>query len=282
MAEPVIRENAEEAARTGSPMETPLAAAFRTPRWVWAWTLPLVLLLMLYLSRRILGPFIIAAVLAYIFSLVIDQIQERLRWPRWVIVTGLYVLVLGLIGVGLYFGAEALYRQTREFILGGPEIVERGLTQVLGGNRYTFGGQVVDAHFIAQQVSAGIAAAFGGGGDALHFVGEVVVRLLDTVLVIIVSFYLMLDGKRMATYFLKFVPSESRARTGYIAGRIHTVLGAYLRGQLLLIGLMSLVSFVVLQFIFQVPYALPLGILTGFLEILPLVGPAMAAALASG
>jgi predicted PurR-regulated permease PerM len=45
---------------------------------------------------------------------------------------------------------------------------------------------------------------------------------------------------------------------------------------------MSLVSFLILQFVFQVPYALPLGILTGFLEILPLLGPAIAAVLAAG
>ena len=80
---------------------------------------------------------------------------------------------------------------------------------------------------------------------------------------------------------LKFVPAQSRERTGYVAGRIHIVLGAYLRGQLLLIGLMSLVSFLVLQFIFNVPYALPLGIVTGLLEIIPLVGPVIAGALAA-
>ena len=66
-----------------------------------------------------------------------------------------------------------------------------------------------------------------------------------------------------------------------MAGRIHVTLGAYLRGQLLLILLMSLVSFLLLQFVFQVPYALPLGILTGFLEILPLLGPAIAAGVAA-
>jgi predicted PurR-regulated permease PerM len=45
---------------------------------------------------------------------------------------------------------------------------------------------------------------------------------------------------------------------------------------------MSVVSFIVLQFVFNVPYAIPLAILTGFLEILPLIGPAIATVLAAG
>jgi predicted PurR-regulated permease PerM len=244
--------------------------------------LPLVIILLLYMARRILGPFIIAWVIAYIFSMVIDNFQERLRWPRALIVALLYVLVLGALGIGLYFGAETLFRQTREFIAGGPNILERGLQQILGGAHYEFGGQVLDAHTIAQQVNVGLSAYFGNGGGALHFAGILVEVILDTLLVIIVSFYLLLSWRQIGSYLLKFVPEGSRARTGYVLGRIHVALGAYLRGQLLLIVIMSAVSFLVLQFIFQVPYALPLGIMTGFLEILPLIGPAIAAVIAAG
>src|SRR5947209_17838412 len=72
----------------------------RTPRWVLSWLLPLLAILVLYLSRQILGPFIIAAVIAYIFSIVVDTLQDRLHWPRLLIVALLYLLVLGAIGIG--------------------------------------------------------------------------------------------------------------------------------------------------------------------------------------
>ncbi|MBF6614384.1 MAG: AI-2E family transporter [Chloroflexi bacterium] len=290
MPESEVDQDAEEARRIGPPVSTqeqtpaPGGQARRTPRWVWAWTLPLVLVIFLYLARGILGPFVIAAVLAYIFSMVVDQIQERLKWPRALIVTLMYLVALGAIGLGLYFSAEALYQQTRDFVARGPNIIEQALRQFIGNNSYSFGGDTFDARTIAQKVTTALSTYFGngGGGDALHLAQIVVGRLLDTLLVIIVSFYFLLSGKQIGSYFLKFVPADSRARTGYVAGRIHTVLGAYLRGQLLLIVLMSAVSFLVLQFVFKVPYALPIGIITGFLEILPLIGPAMAAVLASG
>ncbi len=267
--------------------QTPAQVAARTPRWVWAWTLPLVLLIFLYLARGILGPFVIAGVLAYIFSKIVDIVQERLKWPRWTIVVVSYLLILGAAGTGLYFGAEALYAQTRDFINQGPDTVERGLKQIMGNSSFNFGGETLDAHALADRLNVAIKSYFGGGsgsggGDALRLARDIVGRLLDTVLVIIVSFYLLINGAGLGAYLLKFFPADSRARTGYVAGRIHTVLGAYLRGQLLLIFIMSLVSFLLLQFAFNVPYALPIAILTGFLEILPLVGPAIAAIIASG
>jgi hypothetical protein len=72
------------------------AGATRRHTPPWAWALPLVLILFLYLARAILGPFIIAGVLAYIFSPVVDQVQERVRVPRAVAVGSLYLLVLAL------------------------------------------------------------------------------------------------------------------------------------------------------------------------------------------
>src|SRR5438552_165943 len=112
-----------------------------------------------------------AGVFAYIFSMVIDNIQERLRWPRALIVSVLYVLVLGVLGVGLYFGAEALFRQTREFIVGGPDILERGLKQIMGGATYQFGGETLDAHRLAQQLNAGLRSYFLAAGVALSAQG---------------------------------------------------------------------------------------------------------------
>ncbi len=259
------------------------AASLQTPRWVWTWFLVLVLVIFLYLARSVLGPFIIAGVLAYIFSMVIDNVQERFHLPRWLAVSLLYLVVLGALAIGLYFGASALFHQTRDFIARGPNLVETGLRQIIGDSTFDFGGQTWDAHLLADRITSAVSAYLsnGGSGDALHLATMIGGRLLDMLLVIIVSFYLLLSGNQFGSYLLKFVPSASRERTGYVAGRIHAVLGAYLRGQLLLIGLMALVSFLVLQFGFGLPYALPLAILTGFLEIIPLVGPAVAATLAA-
>ncbi|MBV9359148.1 MAG: AI-2E family transporter, partial [Chloroflexi bacterium] len=53
-----------------------------------------------------------------------------------------------------------------------------------------------------------------------------------------------------------------------------------LRGQLILVVLMSTVTFIVLEWIFHLPYALWLGIMTGILELIPLLGPFTAGTIA--
>ncbi len=279
MPENLADRDARRAAAFGPAPDAAGPPGQRTPRWLLVWLLPLLALMLLYMARTILGPFIIAGVLAYVFAMVIDRLQDRLHWPRWLIVLALYVLVLGLLGLGLFLGAESFYQQTASFVQNAPTILQSTLQDLVGPGTYQFAGQTFTAQSLARDITNGLIAYLGGHSATAFQVATVVVgRVLDTLLVIIVSFYLLVADGAVGGYFLKFVPAGSRARTGYVAGRINTVLSAYLRGQLFLIVLISVEAFIILQ-VFGVPYAAPLAILTGFLEILPLVGPAIAVAL---
>ena len=103
---------------------------------------------------------------------------------------------------------------------------------------------------------------------------------LAVVLVFLGLVYMLIDGHNFWIYVLRFVPSEHRAHVDHLAAEIHRVLGRYLRGQLVLdradvgghvrhpgVGV-------------QLPYALWIGILTGILEVIPLIGPIAAGAIA--
>jgi predicted PurR-regulated permease PerM len=92
--------------------------------------------------------------------------------------------------------------------------------------------------------------------------------------------YMLIDGHNFWRYALRFVPPEHRAHVDAVAADIHHVLGRYLRGQLFLVVLMAVVTFLVLEWAFRLPYALWIGILTGLLEVIPLIGPIIAAAIA--
>jgi predicted PurR-regulated permease PerM len=84
---------------------------------------------------------------------------------------------------------------------------------------------------------------------------------------------MLVDGSRFWQFVMRFVPIEHRAHVQAVSDQIHIVLARYLRGQLVLIALMSTLTFVVLEWFFKLPYALWIGILTGFLEVIPLIGP---------
>ena len=245
------------------------------------WLIFAAVLLFLYEARGVIGPFVIAGIIAYIFTGGITLVQARLGWPRVLVAALLYLLVLAALGGVIYLGANTLLRQMVELSHQGPNLVENGLIQILGSGPIDVLGQPYDAHTLAQRLDEAIREAQSHPGDALH-VGELIVsRLLDALLVVFVSFYLIVDGHKLGAYLLKFLPAESRPVAGLMAGRIHTVLGAYLRGQLLLIIIMSTVTWVALHFLFNLRYALPIALASGVLEIMPLLGPIIAAGLAA-
>jgi predicted PurR-regulated permease PerM len=269
-----------QAERTGSGATYPVQW-FRLESWH-RWMILGLVLVFLYEARTVIGPFVIAGIIAYIFTGGVSAVQERLHWPRIVVAALLYVLVLVALGILIYFGARALVGQTIDLGQQGPNLVENGLQQFLGNSSIDVFGQHLDAHSIAQRVDQAVQEFQGQPSSALHYGELVIARLLDILLVIIVSFYFIVDGHKLGAYMLKFIPAESRPAAGYLAGRIHTVLGAYIRGQLFLIALMSVITYLALRFLFGLHYALPIAIATGFLEVLPFIGPAAAAALAAG
>ena len=105
--------------------------------------------------------------------------------------------------------------------------------------------------------------------------------MLQSALALIVSFYFLLDGGRFRDFAVGLFPVAYRPRTVALLAEIHRVLGRWLRGQLLLIVLVAAVVYVILGPIMGLRYALAIGILTGILEIIPLVGPILAAGIAA-
>lgn len=100
-------------------------------------------------------------------------------------------------------------------------------------------------------------------------------NLLTIIFLLVVTFYLLLERddlvKRISALFLK---REEKARKLIV--QIEQKLGAWLRGQLLLSVIIGLVSYIGLM-ILNIPYALPLALLAGIFEIIPVIGPIISA-----
>lgn len=236
-------------------------------------------LVVLWLARGIVGPFVVAAILAYAFSPVVSAVQERTHAPRALIVGVGYVLVLGLIAALAVVAAERAGSELQYLSSGGPDVIATALRKLFG-DRLVLAGQTYQTADLAAQIRESLLGLIRTPSDAIHMAEQAVSVALQTILALIVTFYFLLDGRRFGQFALRFLDRSQRADTLRIAHRIHVVLGRWLRGQLLLIGLVAVVLYVVLGPILHVPYALALAILSGVLEIIPLVGPIIAAGLA--
>lgn len=94
--------------------------------------------------------------------------------------------------------------------------------------------------------------------------------------IFIMSFYLLMYYDEFKALFARLFKHEKRVYVLIILDRINDKLGAWMRGEIVLmffIGLMSWISLTILN----VPYALPLALLAGLLEVVPTLGPTLSA-----
>src|SRR5436309_621633 len=96
---------------------------------------------------------------------------------------------------------------------------------------------------------------------------------------LIATFLLLRDAPRLYEFVRRNLPSRQRREIVQVLGETNVMLGRYIRGQFLLVVLMSTVTTIALTLL-GVPYSVLLGVLTGLLETIPFVGPITAGALA--
>jgi predicted PurR-regulated permease PerM len=103
--------------------------------------------------------------------------------------------------------------------------------------------------------------------------------LFDAVMGLILTIYFILEGDRAYRWFLSFFPPESRERLDKTLQRAETRMGRWLLGQgslMLILGVASTITYLSLH----VRYAYALGVLTGLLNIIPVLGAAVCIGLA--
>jgi predicted PurR-regulated permease PerM len=134
-------------------------------------------------------------------------------------------------------------------------------------------GLSVDVPQITRQVANSLNSALNNFvGDTITAVVSTIERLVQFLLFLIVTFYLLLDAPKIGANITRLVPARHRPEVLDVARQVDHVLSQYLRAQLLLIAIMSTASLVVLS-VMGVRFALVLAPIVGVLEIFPIIGP---------
>jgi len=236
---------------------------------------------LLWLARDVLGPFVAAAVVAYAFSPLVVAGQRRTGWSRVAVVGVGYAVAVAIIAVLVYLLAGRVAHEISMLAASGPDSLTTLLRSFVGGDAIDIGGQHIAVADIAHEVQARISGLISSPGDAAHLASQAGQIGLEAILALIVTFYFLVDGPMLRDRAIQLLPAEHASRTTVLMDRIHDVLGKWLRGQAFLIFLVSAVVYVALGPILHLPYALGIAILTGILEIIPLIGPLIATAIAA-
>lgn len=114
--------------------------------------------------------------------------------------------------------------------------------------------------------------------NALNIVFIISGTLVNIFLILVLSFYFTLDGKRLRNSIISVVPQRSMPHVLVFEDALNRVVGNYIRGQLtlaLIVGMLSAAVCVIMKGGLQ-DYALIVGVLAFLFETIPMVGPALA------
>lgn len=246
---------------------------FSDPR-LWGWlAIALAIAVLLYVLSPILAPFMLAAILAYILDPLVERLTGRYL-PRTLAVVLVILLLFLLAGafalvVGPLFHKEA--RMLAERLPGFVAWINQNVAPWL---KSAFGLSFrLDAETVRQlameYVSGDLAARLLG---SLKIGGMAVAGfLVNLLLVPVVLFYLLRDWHALLERAGRLIPRPMHAKASEIVREVDAVLAEFLRGQMLVIVVMT-AYYVGALWLARLEFALPVGIITGVLVFVPYVG----------
>lgn len=216
----------------------------------------LLALWIIYLIRDVIMLFFVAVILMSALSPMVDFLTN-LKVPKTLSIALTYVLLIVILIALITLIVTPLAEQIPNMALTLPHLVEKILP-----------AGVIDKAVLQQELT-------NFSKNALGFTLTIFSNLLAVISVAVLTFYLLLE-KEQAEKLLSqlFVGHEERA--GKLIARIEYKLGAWLRGQLFLTVVIGTSVYLVL-FTLNIPYALPLSILAGLMEVVPVIGPIISA-----
>ena len=240
------------------------------------WTaLAAAVLLALWLLAPVLTPFVMAAVLAYMLQPLVERLARR-RVPRLlaVLLVEFCALLLGLALLLLVVPVLAReLPQLKDQLPGLLDQLDQTLAPLLKGLGITFSLNL-DAlkTWLSDLFDSRGGDWFGAAMSSARIGGSVLISVLgNAVLVPVVLFYLLADWSVLTARVHALVPPRLQATVDGFLGECDTMLGQYLRGQVLVMGLMAIFYTVGLG-LTGFELALPLGIFTGLAIAVPYVG----------
>ena len=209
--------------------------------------------------------FVFAAIIALLLTPVIDWLETLpvIKGRRVFAVLRVYVVIIGLIALVIALVTPVLIGQAKQL----PDLESRALAFVRALQ------DAIDSAGIPLKLSlpSGTSAISTAVlGPVLGILSGTLGTLISMLLVIVISIYFLVQGRQLIASMRKVFPGREEVYDFTLLA-VGTTVGQYARGQLIMSFVMGTYTGLVMTLI-GVPYAVVLGILTFFLEFLPLIG----------
>jgi predicted PurR-regulated permease PerM len=226
-------------------------------------------LVFIYLIKNILVMLFLAVIIAAAVDMPIDWLVRH-KFRRGLAVGIVYFLAIAIFALIVYLIVPPLAGQLKIIAGSLPDYILE-LQIKLQGLGAGFDTQSL------QQVLLNLGNKLGSSLDTIFlaiidFFGGV----FSAFVILIISIYLAAREQGVKKFILSFVPSARQPYATSLVDRILFKLGAWLRGQIILMAAVGVLVFVGLS-ILKIKFALTLALIAALLEIVPIIGPIIAA-----
>lgn len=263
-----------------------MSTRWSTATKFWVLTAGAIFITLTVYRLRSIAPLVaLAVILAYILSPLVDRIERHTPLGRTLATALVYLSLLALISTvpatfapGILEEARAIDRELIQNLI--QDIIARIQTYSQNSEISLLGFPVDLAPLYQQAIqslqSFSTTMATSSLGFLLNFASGFASTVLGIFLMLVLSFYMVKDSHFIVQYLEDKVPEPYRDEIVGLVQNINQVWRDFLRGQILLVLVVGFVTWLGL-FILGVPNALLLGVLAGLLEVVPNLGPVLAA-----
>lgn len=236
------------------------------------------ILWVVYLLKPVVLPFIGAFLIAYLFSPLVDKLHN-IGLPRWLSISCVFIGIGVVIFLAMWFLVPLVWEQlmyAKKNIPGNIHWLNYTFLPWLS-NTFNLVPMEIDTeqmsaaimeyiqtNYSADSIQAMILKVAQSGLNFIQIGGTIV-------LIPIIAFYFLLDWERMLDSMRRLIPRKYEKSTLTIVGECHEVLGAFVKGQFLVMFLLGVVYAMGLQLI-GLEVGIIIGMIAGLASIIPYLG----------
>jgi predicted PurR-regulated permease PerM len=226
---------------------------------------------------------VMGIVVAFALAPIVARLERELGGRRALAAALVYVALVVLVVGGFALLATPFIQQLTQLagdLPGYADAIKAQLPDLQARARAM--GLPVELSDVQTRVVATIGDQTGAVlGGTLALATGLANLVIDMALVLVISFYLVLDSGRIRDTVLGLVPANRRAHALFVEETTVRIAGGYLRGQLMMGAIIGLAG-VLGALLFGLPYPLIIGVVAGVTELIPMVGPVLGAILPVG
>lgn len=221
---------------------------------------------------------VLAVAITFIGDPVVGLLRRRARFPPTLAVLTTLLVGVILVSAVLYIVGGPLVGEARGLAVQIPHLLHRANAEVshirtqLSQHGFNVGGGGAVPTNLASYIP-------GATGILLHGLTSTVTVLVDVFVGLVISFWLLKDGRLLRRQFQELLPGRLRSEVSFGLDAFAVVVGGYVRAQLLMALLVAILAGVGTALL-GVPFPLVIAVATFVFELIPLVGPLAGGAVA--